>query len=112
MNASARVWLFALCAAAAASYASAEGARCPDPAALGDPITDLKGTLGRYRQVPQHCLEAMFMRCAGEANTHLMDLGEAAVCSVGYEALLDRAFGGNFQALLAWWRSQPMRVAR
>jgi hypothetical protein len=27
-------------------------------------------------------------------------------CSLGHEALLRRVFGGDFNALLAWWRSQ------
>jgi hypothetical protein len=70
------------------------------------PLLDRDGTLSRYEQLPQHCLEALFMRCAAEANQQILDFGSAAACSIGYEALLKRGFAGDFQALMAWWRTQ------
>ena len=113
MKARARTWLLASYVAAAASSASAQGASCPDPETLGNPVMDgRQETLDRYREVPQQCLQAMFIRCETEANTQFMELGDAATCSVTFEALLDRGFGGSMKALLAWWNSRPARVAR
>lgn len=113
MKARARAWLLASCAAATASSISAQGTSCPDPQTLGNPVMDgRQETLDRYREVPQQCLEAMFIRCEAEANTRIIEFGDAATCSVTYEALLDRGFGGSMKALLAWWHSQPVRVAR
>lgn len=62
--------------------------------------------LARYEQLPSHCLKAIFLRCSAQANQQLMDFDSAASCSIGYEALLKRDFAGDFQALMAWWRSQ------
>ena len=33
-----------------------------------------------------------------------MGFDEAALCSIGFEALKKRKFGGDFNAMLAWWR--------
>lgn len=61
-------------------------------------------TLALFEQLPRHCLQALFLRCSRDAGERLLGLGDAAVCSIGYEALLSREFGGDFNALLAWWR--------
>jgi hypothetical protein len=39
-------------------------------------------------------------------------LGEAANCSVIYEALLKVGFGGDFKRLLAWWQAERVTEAR
>lgn len=70
------------------------------------PLADRAGALARYEQLPQYCLKAMFMQCAAQANEQVLDFGSAAACSIGYEALLKRGFSGDFQALMAWWRTQ------
>lgn len=49
-------------------------------------------------------LEVLFLHCARESSERLMGFDEAALCSFGFEALKQRRFGGDFNALLAWWR--------
>jgi hypothetical protein len=108
MKARAMRWLAAVAAAVAMDFAMAEvgPAACDPPASDAHPLMDRGGTLSRYEQLPAHCLKAMFMRCAAEASEQMLDFGSAAVCSIGYEALLRRGFSGNFQALMAWWRAE------
>lgn len=95
-------------AMAAMAPASAETppSACHLQASPVHPLLDRDGTLSRYEQLPQHCLKAMFMRCTAEANQQILDFGSAAACSIGYEALLKTGFAGDFQALMAWWRTQ------
>jgi hypothetical protein len=81
-------------------------AACELPGAGTDPFADRAGLLAQYEQLPHPCLEEIFSACAVASGQTLLDLGSAAVCSFGYEALLSQRFGGNFPALVAWWRSQ------
>lgn len=67
-------------------------------------VGDRARTLARFEQLPVGCLNVLFLRCSRDAGERFLDLGDAAVCSIGYEALLRRGFDGNFEALLAWWR--------
>jgi hypothetical protein len=48
-----------------------------------------------------------YLECSRAAMLGQLGTGETAVCSVSYEVLLRRHFGGDFHALLAWSRSQP-----
>lgn len=107
MNASAR-WLALLATAGAMGSAAAEvsSSACHVPPSEVHPLADRDAALSRYEQLPQYCLEAMFMRCSTEAGLQLLDFGSAATCSIGYEALLRRGFAGDFHALMAWWRAQ------
>ena len=50
-----------------------------------------------------------YLDCSRAAMRGRLGSGETAVCSIGYEVLLERHFGGDFYALLAWSRSQPQR---
>lgn len=67
-------------------------------------IGDRARTLARFEQLPEGCLKALLLRCSRDAGERLLDNGDAAMCSISYEALLRRGFDGNFDALLAWWR--------
>lgn len=78
----------------------------PRPADGTHPLANRAESLSRFEAMPPQCLKAMFMVCTEAARTQLLDLGSAAACSIGYEALLRSGFGGNFQALMAWWRAQ------
>jgi hypothetical protein len=49
-------------------------------------------------------LERAFWRCDYEATQGRLDRGAAMECSVATEALKARKFGGDFGAMLAWWR--------
>jgi hypothetical protein len=48
-----------------------------------------------------------YLDCSRAAVRGRLGSGETAVCSIGYDVLLKRHFGGDFHALLAWSRSQP-----
>jgi hypothetical protein len=79
---------------------------CTLPAAAEHPLGDRAGQLAQYERLPQSCLREIFNACSRASSQTLLDFDSAAVCSFSYEALLKQGFGGNFGALLAWWRSQ------
>ena len=85
---------------------------CELPASDVDPLTDRAGILARYERLPRACLHEIFVACSAAAGEALLDFGSAAVCSFGYEALLRQGFGGNFPALMAWWRTQRSGAPR
>ena len=47
--------------------------------------------------------ERIFLLCDTASNHGVMDIDEAAVCSIAYEVLLKKKFHGDFQAFLTWW---------
>ncbi len=50
-------------------------------------------------------LERNFWLCERASQRTLLDSGTAAHCSIVYETLKARRFGGDFKALLAWWQA-------
>lgn len=57
-----------------------------------------------FERLPEQDLERLFLHCSRESSQRLMGFDEAALCSTGFEALKKRKFGGDFDAMLAWWR--------
>lgn len=53
-----------------------------------------------------HILKSAYLRCEQSANERMLDVGEAANCSLVHELLLRLGFGGDFQRLLAWWLAE------
>ena len=51
-------------------------------------------------------LKAAYLECDRSASQRLLAIGEALECSQVSEALLTRVFAGDFDQLLAWWRSE------
>lgn len=97
------------CVAIAAAWptvAQAQAADCRVPALPAHPLAARSASISWFEQMPESCLKVMFMECAAATREHILDLGSATFCSVGYEALLKRGFGGDFHALMGWWRSQ------
>lgn len=83
-----------LCAALLAASAAARAQQpAPEPAPQADTPA---------RQV--HELKASYLACDRAATQRALPFGEAVACSVVSEALLRQVFGGDFHALLAWWR--------
>lgn len=78
---------------------------CQVPSAPTHPLIDRGSGMLQYAQLPEDCLKTMYLQCS--AASERMVLGQEAVlaCSIGHEALLQRVFKGDFNALLAWWRS-------
>lgn len=50
-------------------------------------------------------LEREFWRCDHAATQALLDSGTAEACGTVTEALKNRRFGGDFTAMMAWWRA-------
>ena len=91
------------------------GAQCSVPA-QGTPgngaLNDRAATIARMEQMPDACLKRMLFICGDAAGQRVMDTGSAFTCSMSYEALLHKSFGGNFAAMLAWWRgARDARIA-
>lgn len=57
-------------------------------------------------QVPIQTLKRDYLACHRASLRHALDSGEAMHCSVIYEALKHRAFGDDFERMLAWTRAQ------
>jgi hypothetical protein len=51
-------------------------------------------------------LERAFWRCDHAATQGALDSATAVDCSIATEALKARRFGGDFSAMLAWWRER------
>jgi hypothetical protein len=59
----------------------------------------------QLEQMDEHGMKRFYARCSQEGLQRRLDGGEAMACSVGYEVLLKKHFGGDFEQLLAWSRS-------
>jgi len=78
-------------------------------------IPSESGSIGRDRRDPtlqapaqlwEHELKAFYVRCSEQSIERRLDGGEAMACSIAYEVLLRKYFGGDFEVLLAWSRAQ------
>ena len=97
--------------AASAGARAAASADCRQPEHAGNPMLDRAERIRAYESLGEPCLKRLLVECSAAANHRLLDQGSAFACSIGYEALLKRHFGGDFQAMLAWWRTVPERTA-
>ena len=68
--------------------------------------TNRELVMSRFGGAPENCLKTMFMHCSAASEENVLGVGAAMVCSMAYETLLNRVFSGDFENLLAWWRSQ------
>jgi len=50
-------------------------------------------------------LKRAYLQCDHDASKGLLSQGDAAICSSVHETLKARAFGGDFDRMLAWWKS-------
>jgi hypothetical protein len=79
---------------------------CVEPVHAGNPLLEREARIAQFESLGEQCLKRMLVTCNAAASRELLDAGQAFSCSIGYEALLRRGFGGDFQAMLAWWRSR------
>ncbi len=70
-----------------------------EPAGTRDPLR------ARIDSLSGSQVKQFYLRCSNAALLGRLDGNEAAVCSIGYDVLLERHFGGDFHALLAWSRA-------
>jgi hypothetical protein len=101
-----RVFVAGAMSAACAAHADEPEPACRADLPQGNPIAEREGTIFSLQQMPESCLKSLFIECSHAAGERILDLGSAAFCSMGYEALLSKGFGGNFHALLGWWRRE------
>jgi hypothetical protein len=71
----------------------------------GEPMANRAATIASMEELPDSCLKSLMVECDRNAGDGLVDLGSAVLCSMGYEALLHKAFGGSFGAMLTWWQT-------
>lgn len=57
-------------------------------------------------------LQRIYLLCDAAANARRLEVAEAARCSLVAEQLQQRCFGGDFDKMLAWWRSERGSTAR
>jgi hypothetical protein len=95
-----------------AAIADSASADCDLPPMPAHPLMDRDGGLSQYIKLPEHCLKTMYMYCSAASEKVILDQGPMMACSLGHEALLRRVFGGDFNAMLAWWRSQREPMPR
>lgn len=58
------------------------------------------------RALPVEQLKKTYLDCDRQTQARLIPFGDAAECSIVADELLARGFGGDFNRLLAWWRTQ------
>ncbi|GAA4348506.1 hypothetical protein GCM10023165_34390 [Variovorax defluvii] len=56
-------------------------------------------------------LKRIYLQCDRVASRTLLDMATAAHCSMVSEELQHRVFGGDFDGLVAWWRTQKAKPA-
>jgi hypothetical protein len=94
--------------ASAGFPAGAQSPACAVPDASAEhPLLGRQERLAQFETLPETCLKTMVVECSTVASQQMLDAASAASCSMSYEALLKRSFNGNFQEMLAWWRSRP-----
>jgi hypothetical protein len=96
--------LASCCASAQPGPAQAVATGCAAATSRIQPLAEHAGVQAEFARLSGTCLKELYLRCSRESSQGLLDFGEAALCSFGHEALLKGEFGGNFNALLAWWR--------
>ena len=89
---------------AGAPAAPVPARECPSPPGLS-PWTDRVEAIRQHGELPQACLKALMRECSRASEQAMLDGDQAITCSIRYEALLRHGFGGDFEALLAWWRA-------
>lgn len=62
--------------------------------------------------VHPQALKLRYLRCEQAASDGTLDRDGVMSCSVVYEQLKQRVFGGSFDALHAWWRQTRDGAAR
>jgi hypothetical protein len=112
----ARCWRCLACCAALSACNGAAADEAPMRCELDNPpgqiLGNRSGTIASLERLPESCLKTLLLACSQHADQQFMDLGSAAMCSMGYEALLRKTFGGDFHAFMEWWRRERKQALR
>jgi hypothetical protein len=78
--------------------------------ALSFPLAHGQSSLIFDRAFAQHLtpaqLKQIYLACDLASSTTRLEMQEAMKCSVVSEELKQREFGGDFDRMLAWWKTQ------
>jgi hypothetical protein len=91
--------------AAAAAQAAQSPPRGPSATRRPAPPVEARAASPLQDATPEE-LKAAYLYCDRLATTERFDSDAAASCSIVYEALKARVFGGSTERLIAWWRQQ------
>lgn len=80
------------------------------PVALAAPVEHTRSTDGEYAGVPIDELKQIYLTCDRAAASARLSTEGIWQCSIVYEELKRRAFGGDFDRLRAWSRANPSEV--
>jgi hypothetical protein len=72
----------------------------------GGAAASLESSRARLNAMSADAIKTLYGQCSQEAIERRLGGGEVAFCSIVYQVLLERHFGGNFESLLAWSRQQ------
>lgn len=75
--------------------------------ALTLPAAHSQSLDAELKEVPIDELKRVYLSCDRAADSGQLNTGGIMYCSMVYEELKRRAFGGDFARLLAWSRAQP-----
>jgi|AP12_2_1047962.scaffolds.fasta_scaffold01352_4 hypothetical protein len=75
--------------------------------ALTTPLAHSQAYGGKPIVIPIDELKSAYLACNRAATRGRLNTGGIMKCSVVYEELKQRAFGGDFHKLLAWSKAQP-----
>jgi hypothetical protein len=67
---------------------------------------------GHFAALTVDELKLMVLECDRRAGQTLLGAAAAAHCSMAFEELKQRGFGGDFGRLLAWWQGQRRADAK
>jgi len=84
---------------------AAGGAPARTPSGIEGPIPAGDSSREGLDRLAEEELKAFYVRCSGQSIERRLDGGEAMACSIGYDVLLKKYFGGDFERLLAWSRA-------
>lgn len=90
---------------------AANAAERPTPSKTGaqpaiEPLPTSEWMRAQLEGMPETEVKAFYARCSDASIGRRLDGGEAMACSIGYEVLLQKHFGGDFERFLAWSRGQ------
>jgi hypothetical protein len=71
------------------------------------PMAHSQSANGALKDAPIDELKRVYLACDRAAISGELDTAGIMQCSIVYEELKRRAFGGNFDKLLAWSKTQP-----
>ena len=57
-------------------------------------------------------LKTTYLDCDRRASVEMLDFADAADCSRAHEELKRRGFGGDWNRMLAWWKSQRIAAEK